>query len=81
MGYLNQAYCIVFILCLIIVFGQTKGNIQLHIGGFSVLSNHWWFHAQTFPHVIRSAFEDINNTDTILKDYELVLHMKDTQVW
>ncbi|XP_064635298.1 gamma-aminobutyric acid type B receptor subunit 2-like isoform X3 [Lineus longissimus] len=67
------------ILILFSILRQGEGKTQLHVGGFSVLSKHWWYHAQTFPYVIQSAFEDINNTDAILKDYELVLHMKDTQ--
>lgn len=51
----------------------------LHIGGMSVISNHWWIHARAFPYVIESAFEDVNNSPEILADYELLLDMEDDQ--
>ncbi|CAH1794813.1 unnamed protein product [Owenia fusiformis] len=58
---------------------QCESKKTIHIGGICIMSNHWWFHAKTFPYVIQSAFEDINNATWILPNYDLQLHMKDSQ--
>lgn len=59
---------------------ETREKKELLIGGICVITNHWWTHARTFPVVLQSAFEDINNNTQVLSDYRLRLLMMDSQV-
>lgn len=60
---------------------QCSGKKELYIGAFLSMTfeDSGWLAAGSLP-AIQIAFEDVNNSTDILKDYELKMVLKDTKV-